>query len=95
MFPKGVVALIRKKMTGNIKDFIHFGRYLNVVCRPWGEVSQQRLWYVQVLCHLREGGVRVRTHLLVPTGVEAIFQVIAFLHQIFTSRVGIKCTKKQ
>lgn len=75
---KVFIALIRKKMTVNRKDYIYFGSYLNVVCRTWGEVSQQRLWYVQVLCHLREGGIWVRTHLLVPTGMEATFQVIVF-----------------
>lgn len=78
MLPKGFIALTRKKMTVNIKDFINFESYLNVVCRTWGEVSQQRLWYVQVLCHLREGGIWVRTHFLVPTEMEATFQVIAF-----------------
>lgn len=42
--------------------------YLDVVCGTWGEVSEQDLWYVQVLSHLCEGGVGIRTHLLVPTG---------------------------
>lgn len=84
MFHKGFIALIRKKMTGNRKDFINFGSYLNVVCRTWGEVSQQRLWYVQVLCHLREGGIWVRTHLLVPTGMEATFQVIVFHSALYS-----------
>lgn len=70
MFPKGFIAL---KMTVNIKDFINFESCLNVVCRTWGEVSQQRLWYVHVLCHLRKGGIWVRTHLLVPTGMQDTF----------------------
>lgn len=56
---------------------MNFESYLNVVCRTWGEVSQQRLRYVQVLCNLREGGIGVRTHLFVPTGMKFIFWVIA------------------
>lgn len=42
--------------------------YLDVVSWTWGEVSEQGLWYVQVLSHLCEGGIGVGTHLLVPTG---------------------------
>lgn len=96
MFPKAFIDLIRKKMTVNIKDFINVGRsYLNVVCRTWGEVSQQRLWYVQVLSHLCEGGIWVRTHLLVPTGTEAIFQVIAFhsVSYIYEQGVTKRCKR--
>lgn len=84
-------------MSVNIKVFMNVGwSYLYVVCRTWGEVSQQRLWYVQVLIHLCEGGIWVRTHLLVPTGMEAIFQVIAFLSvsYIYEQDVTKKVQKK-
>lgn len=88
MFPKGLMALTRKKMTVNRKEFLNFGPYLNVVCRTWGEVSQQCLWYVQVLCHLCEGGIWVRTHLLVPTGTEAIWiNVFLMMQQNFLFKV--------
>lgn len=79
----------KKTININIKDFINFGFYLNVVCRTWGEVCQQRLWYVQVLCHLREGGIWVRTHLLVPTGMEAILPIIAFHSALYIYQQGV------
>lgn len=98
LFPKAFFfALMRQKLSVNIKVFMNVGwSYLDVVCRTWGEVGQQRLWYVQVLIHLCEGGIWVRTHLLVPTGMEAIFQVIAFhsVSYIYEQDVTKKVQKK-
>lgn len=42
--------------------------YLNVISGTGGEVGEKSLRYVQMLGHLREDGIGVRTHLLVPTG---------------------------
>lgn len=48
--------------------------HLYVVRRTRGEVSEQGLRDVQVLGHLCEGGIGVRTHLLVPTGRSPTFR---------------------
>lgn len=61
--------------------------YLYVVRRAWGKVCEQCLWYVQVLGHLCEGGIRVRTHLLIPAGRSPIF--IISRHRINSTIVKI------
>lgn len=65
--------------------------YLNVVRRTWGEVSEQGLRYVQVLGHLCEGGIGVRTHLLVPTGRGPTFRSsFPNSHYTFMDSVGLE-----
>lgn len=85
MFLIGYLQLWWERKWPSIRGWMNGQSDLNVVCRAGGEVSQQRLWDVQVLCHLREGGIRVRTHLLVPMGMRSTWS--SALYYIFISSV--------